>query len=57
MVDGTGEDSASKLQFQKKEGSSDILRAHANIECAATQSIGNDHLHSTAVGRTDMGNG
>ena len=31
--------------------------AHANIEYIAAQSIGNDPLHSTAVGRTDMGNG
>ena len=32
-------------------------RAHANIERATTQSIGNDPLHSAAVGRSDMGNG
>ena len=32
-------------------------RAHANIECAATQSIGNDPFYSTAIRRTDMGNG
>ncbi len=32
-------------------------RAHANIEYASAQSISNDPLHSTAVGRTDVGNG
>ena len=56
-MNGTGEDSAFKLWFQEKKGSSDKPRAHANIECAATQSIGNDALHSIAVRRTDMGNG